>query len=89
MDSEWQFPFAFSAIHGSHLLMKCFLGDPEVMEPYHNFKNFYSIILLALFDLKYCFIWGSVCAAGITHDSTIFQSTSLWKNKPLVLSSLN
>ena len=80
MDSEWQFPFAFSAIH----------GDPEVMEPYHNFKNFYSIILLALVDLKYCFIWDSVGAAGITHDSTIFQSTSLWKNKQqLVVSSLN
>ena len=79
MDPEWQFPFAFSAIH----------GDPEVMEPYRNFKNFYSIILLSLVDLKYCFIWGSVGAAGISHDSTIFQSISLWKNKQLVVSSLN
>ena len=79
MDSEWQFPFTFSAIDGSHLLMKCPPGGPEAMKQYHNFKNFYSIILLALVDPKYHFIWASVDAPGNTHDSTLFQSTSLRK----------
>ena len=79
MDSEWQFPFAFSAIDGSHLPMKCPPGGPEAMKQYHNFKNFYSIILLALVDPKYRFIWASVGAPGNTHDSTLFQSTSLWE----------
>ena len=49
------------------------------MKQYHNFKNFYSIILLALVDPKYRFIWSSVGAPGNTHDSTLFQSTSLWE----------
>ena len=71
MDSEWQFPFAFSAIDGSHLPMKCPPGGPEAMKQYHNFKNFYSIILLALVDPKYRFIWASVGAPGNTHDSTL------------------
>ena len=75
MDSEWQFPFAFSAIDGSHLPMKSPPGAPKAMKQYQNFKNFYSIILLALVDPKYRFIWASVGAPGKTHDSTLFQST--------------
>ena len=77
VDSEWQFPFAFSAIDGSHIVMKCPPGCPKAMKQYYNFKNFYSIILLALVDPKYCFIWASVGAPGNTHDSTLFQSTSI------------
>ena len=48
-------------------------------ETYHNFKNFYSIILLALVDPKYCLIWARIGAPGKSHDSTLFQSTSLWE----------
>ena len=69
MDSVWQFPFAFSAIDGSHLPMKYPPGGPEAMKQYHNLKNFYSIILLALVDAKYRFI----------SRLTSFQSTSLWE----------
>ena len=69
MDSEWQFPFAFSTIDGSHLPMKCPSDGPEAMELYHNFKNYFSIILLALVDPGYRFIWASFGAPGITHDS--------------------
>ena len=35
-------------------------------------------MLLALVDAKYRFIWASLGAPGNTHDSTYFQSTSLW-----------
>ena len=49
------------------------------MKQYHNFKNFYSIILLGLVDPKCRSIWASVGAPGNTHDSTYFQSTSLWE----------
>ena len=68
VDSEWQFPCAFSTIDGSHLPMKCPPGCPKAMKQYYNFKNFYSIILLALVDPKYRFIWASVGAPGNTHD---------------------
>ena len=66
MDTEWQFPYAFSAIDGSHLPIKCPPGGGEAMKQYHNLKNFYSIILLALVDAKYHFIWASVGAPGNT-----------------------
>ena len=53
MDEEWQFPFAFCGIDGSHLPIKCPNGGSESMKQYYNFKNFYSVILLALVDAKY------------------------------------
>ena len=49
------------------------------MKQYQNFKNVYSIVLLALVDPKYCFTWASVGAPGNTYNSTLFESTSLWE----------
>ena len=56
MESESQFKFAFATIDGSHLPIKCSPGGPEAMKQYHNFKNFYSMLLLALVGTKYQFI---------------------------------
>ena len=78
MDAEWQFLYAFAAIDGNHLPIKCPSGRQEAMKQYYNFKNFYSVVLLGLVDANYRFIWASLRAPGNTHDSTCFQSTSLW-----------
>ena len=72
------FPYAFAAIDGSHLPIKCPSGRQEAMKQYYNFKKFYSVVLLGLVDANYRFIWASLRAPGNTHDSTYFQSTSLW-----------
>ena len=76
---EWQFPYVFGAIDGSHLPIKCCRGGAKARKQYFNFKGFYSIVLIALVDAQYRFIWASVGAPGNTHDSTLFQSTRLWK----------
>ena len=77
MESEWQFKFAFAAIDGSHLPIKCPPGGPEAIKQYHNVKNFYSVVLPALVDAKYRFIGAALVAPGNTHDSTYFQSIHL------------
>ena len=46
----------------------------------HNFKNFYSIVLMAIVDAKYSFIWASCGFPGNSHDSLFFQSTELWED---------
>ena len=61
---------------------------------YFDFKSFYSIVLFALVDASYQFIWESigapqpnpqrilgtrVSALGNAHVSTYFQSTDLWR----------
>ena len=75
---EWQFPYAFAAVDGSHLPIKCLKGGAQAMKQYFNFKGFYSIVLTALVEAEYRFIWASVGVPGNTHDSTLMQSTELW-----------
>ena len=36
------------------------------------------MLLLALVDANYRFIWASLGAPGNTHDSTLYQSSNLW-----------
>ena len=64
MESEWHFSYAFSAIDGSHLPIKCPKRGREAMKQYYNFKKFYSKILLALVDARYRFTWVRVGTPG-------------------------
>ena len=45
---------------------------------YHNFKFFFSVVLMGMVDYKYRFVWASCGYPGNSHDSIIFQSTDLW-----------
>ncbi len=80
MNNMWQFPFCWAAIDGCHIPIKCPQGGAEASKEYHLFKNFYSIVLMAMVDSNYRFIWGSCGFPGNSHDAIIFQSKSLWEN---------
>ena len=80
MEEEWQYPYAFAAIDGTHIPIKCPGGGNEARKQYRNFKEFYSIVQLLLVDAHYQIIWSACGAAGNTHDSTYFQSTRLYQN---------
>lgn len=80
MDEEWQFPCAYAAIDGCHIPIRCPPGGAEAAKEFHNFKNFYSVILMAIVDAKYRIIWGSCGYPGNSHDSIIFQSTDVYKD---------
>ena len=74
MEEHWQFCCCWSAIDGCHLPIKCPPGN-IVAKEYHNFKNFYSIVLIAMVDANYQFVWVSCGFPGNSHDAIIFQST--------------
>ena len=78
MEEMWQLPCCWAAIDGCHIPIKCPPGGLESCKEYHNFKNFYSVVLIALVDSHYRFIWGSCGYPGNSHDAIIFQSTDLW-----------
>ena len=80
MEEFWQFPCTWAALDGCHIPMKCPPGGLSACKEYHNFKNFYSIVLMALVDSNYRFVWGSCGFPGNSHDSVIFQSTNLWNS---------
>jgi hypothetical protein len=81
LDTEqlWQFPCCWAAVDGCHLPISCPPGREQAKKEYHNFKNFYSIVLMALVDAKYRFIWASAGFPGNSHDSVILQATELWQ----------
>ena len=64
MEEAWQFPCCWSAVDGCHIPIKCPPGGLESRKEYHNFKNFFSMVLMGMVDSKYRFF--------------IFQSTDLW-----------
>ena len=80
MEELWQFPFCWGSIDGCHIPIKCPSGGLEACKEYHNYKNFYSVVLMAIVDSNYRFLWASCGFPGNSHDSIIFQSTELWNN---------
>lgn len=78
MNSMWQFPFCWGALDGCHIPIKSPPGGAEACKEYYNFKNFYSVVLMAMVDSKYRFFWGSCGFPGNSHDSIIFQATDMW-----------
>ena len=80
MKSLWHFGYAFCAADGSHLPIKLPEGGDEARKSYRCFKNFYSIVLMAMVDANLRFIWASCGFPGNSHDSTIFQSTQKYSN---------
>ena len=84
MNDRWQFPFCRIAIDGCHILIKCPPGGAASCEEYHNLKNCYSVVLMAMVDmvdLRYSFIWGSCGFPANSHDAIIFRLRSLGKVK--------
>ena len=65
MEELWQFPCCWAAIDGCHIPIKCPPGGLECCKEFHNVKNIYSIVLMAIDDSKYRFVWGSCGFPGI------------------------
>ena len=78
-DQLWQFPCCWASIDGCHLPISCSPGREQAKKEYHNFKNFYFIVLMGLVDAKYRFIWASAGFPANYHDAVILESTDLWK----------
>jgi len=46
---------------------------------YLNYKGFYSIVLMALVDADYKFIWADVSGTGSATDAQIYRNSELKK----------
>jgi hypothetical protein len=71
---RWNFPHTLGALDGKHIAIKAPSNSGSL---YHNYKGFFSIILLALVDAEYRFLWVDVGTAGSTSDAAIFNDSSL------------
>ena len=74
----WNFPHSMGAIDGKHVVLLC---PRNSASEYINYKNAFSIVLFALVDANYNFMFvDAECQGGIS-DSGVFTITELYKEK--------
>ena len=75
-EEKWNFPHAVGAIDGKHVRIKSPIRSGSM---YFNYKKFFSIILLALVDADYKFMYIDVGAVGSESDAGVFTQSRLAK----------
>ncbi|XP_039748215.1 protein ALP1-like [Pararge aegeria] len=78
------FPNCIGAIDGKHIRV---IKPVDSGSLYHNYKHYFSIVLLALCDANYCFTYVDIGAYGKSSDSAIFKNSVFYKR--LTEKSLN
>ena len=71
---KWNFHHTCGALDGKHVAIRCPRKSGTL---YHNYKGFFSIILLGLVDADYKFIWADVGCQGSSSDAQIFNNGQL------------
>ena len=72
--NRWNVPHAVGALDGKHIaIRKPWKSGSE----YFNCKGYFSLVLLALMDFEYKFLWVNVGASGSSCDAQIFNHSKL------------
>jgi hypothetical protein len=71
---RWNVPHACGALDGKHIAVRC---PGRTGSLYHNYKGFFSLVLMALVDADYKFLWIDIGGYGSQCDAQIYNASEL------------
>ena len=72
--NRWNFPHVIGSIDGKHIAIRKPMNSGSF---YYNYKGFFSLVLLAVIDADYKFLYCDIGANGAGSDAGIFNDTEL------------
>jgi len=74
--AKWNYASCIGAIDVKHVAIK---QPSDCGSQFFNYKHFFSVLLVALVDANYTFLYVNVGSAGRDGDVWVFSTTSLNK----------